>query len=262
VAPRADEEHARLSFDLHLRQVAGITDATWEPFPNGENMPPDFYLRLGDDTFAVEVMSLFTQYGQGGDSVSEESIWKATERLTDEVEIEAAQAGILHGGYVLTLDGPYDNFFHSKKQLRSLLLKFITDTQGVAATPGALEFVELPSGQRCAVNKYESASDWVAAAIFSDGGDWNWEVVTELRMLLDDAVSKKAWKLRGVPQPWVLLLLDRHHFARSQEYDRVRQALEPGWGTAGSPAQCFRSINIVQANGEVFPMRPLRTTAG
>jgi len=41
-------------------------------------MPPDFNLRIGGTTFAVEITALFTQYVVAGrESVSEASIWKA-----------------------------------------------------------------------------------------------------------------------------------------------------------------------------------------
>src|SRR5262249_28932544 len=109
MAPRDDEEHARVSFDRYIREH-GVSGTEWQPFPRGESKPPDFNLRVSEIAYAVEVTSLLTQYEQDdGSTIAEQSIWKATERLTDDVEREAAAKGILRGGYVLTVEGPFGN---------------------------------------------------------------------------------------------------------------------------------------------------------
>lgn len=255
MALRVDEEYGRASFERYLRDRAGLTDATWQPFPYGESKPPDLGLRLGGITYGVEITSLFTQYAQeDGSTLSEQTVWKATERLTDEVERNAAALGILRGGYVLTVDGPYDTFLRSKKQVRKYLMDFIASTRELDETRPEIVFQELSSGQRCAVNKWASQTDWVAAAMHSDGGGWDWSIVNELTLLVEAAVVSKARKLRNVPPPCILLLLDRHHVARLEDYLGVRQAVLPTWAAPGSVAKVFHSIYLIQAAGDVFPL--------
>src|SRR5262245_10347429 len=111
MAIRVEERFSQEAFATFLRAEHQVHGAVWETEPNGEQTVPDFHLHHGGLTYAVEVTGLITQYKQAeGRPVSELGIWKATERLADEVEREAADQGLLRGVYILTLDGPYDLF--------------------------------------------------------------------------------------------------------------------------------------------------------
>jgi hypothetical protein len=137
-------------------------------------------------------------------------------------------------------------------------MAFIAATQAVEETAGQLRFEVTPCGQRFAINKWASTQDYVAAAMCSDGGGWNHEVVAELQNLVGGAVAVKARKLRNVPKPCVLLLLDRYHFNRPQDYEVLRGRLTPEWGIGAAAAE-FQSIYLIQADGAVFPLRELES---
>jgi hypothetical protein len=260
VAPRADEELSRESFNGYLRGL-GFEDIHWTPFPNGETVPPDFTLRLDSDAYSVEITSLFTRYAlPDGSSLPEESVWMGVKRLADKAEREARQLGTLSGGYVLTVDGPYDNFTRSRREIKKRLLEFIAATRLDPNTRDELCFDKLcfevaSCGQRFAITKWRSSQDWVAAEMLSDGGGWDWEVVGELQGLVEAAVASKARKLRNVPKPWILLLLDRHHFNRLEDYEELRGRLGPAWGRGSAEGE-FHSIYLIQADGAVFPLKP------
>src|SRR5262252_7294686 len=171
MALRSDEEFTRESFDRYLR-ANGVNGPVWRPHPCGESKPPDAELVLGYITYSVEITSLVTQYEQAdGNTVPEVSIWRATTEMTKSVQDDLASAGLLRGSYVLTVDGPYDRFFKSMRLIRKRLVDFIISTKDCSETPRELVFELLPSGARFAINKYASLDDWVAAAMYSDGGD-------------------------------------------------------------------------------------------
>src|SRR5262249_31524508 len=153
-----------------------------------------------------------------------------------------------------SLDGPYDNFFGSTKRIRKLLMDFIAKTRDVEQTPAEPVFEELPSGLRCAVSKYASQTNSVSVVLHSDGDGWAWSIVDQLRRLTEAAIATKAGKLRNVPPPWVLLLLDCHHLGGVKDYQRLRQAMAPALAARNATARVFHSIYLIQATGDVLPL--------
>jgi hypothetical protein len=179
----------------------------------------------------------------------------ATKRLADEVEREALDQGLLRGTYILTLDGPYDSFGRSKKEMKKLLMDFVASTSGVDHVPMMLEPSETLSGQRYFLQKAGPEKNLIGIAMMGDGADWGWSIVEELLALVKDAINSKAHKLRAVPHPWVLLLLDRHHVSTAMEYEEVRNRLA-GPGTEALALGQFHSVLVVDWQGQVIPMHP------
>jgi hypothetical protein len=208
-----EEEHCREALARHLKDRHGPAADDWQPKPNGKDRPPDFHLRRSGQLYAVEVTSLMSQYRQeGGGRISAEGIWKMTEELADEVEEEAAARGTLRGGYILTVDGPYDNFVPAKREIRKHLLRFILATKDMDAVEMQRTPFQTRSGQRYFLSKTGPKGSMVGVAMMGDGREWDWSVAAELHFLARDAIMAKAHKLRATPSPRILLLLDRHHF--------------------------------------------------
>src|SRR5262249_44333180 len=113
-------------------------------------------------------------------------------------------------------------------------------------------------GQSIIVSKHGLEKDAVAEVIASPDGGWEDDIISQLHSLVEAAITDKARKLRGrVPPPWVLLLLDRYHFARPNHYAAVRASLEASAGKGG-PAEEFHAIFIVDNAGLVFALYPSR----
>jgi hypothetical protein len=256
MAMRADEEFCQRAFADYLQVAHRIHDAVWESEPNGKMTVPDFHLHHAGLKYSVEVTVLMTHYEQAsGEQVSELGIWKATERLANEVEREATAQGILHGIYILTLDGPYDLFRRSRKDIKQVLMDFIASTRDV-------DHVRMPptpsvtaSGQAYFLQKAGVRENLVGLAMFEDGEGWGWSIFAELTSLVQDAILSKAKKLRLLSPPWVLLLLDRHHLATAREYADVRKGLA-GSEWDSSVLQQFHSIYMINGRGQVFPLYP------
>ena len=98
MAMRTDEQFCQEAFGAYLRVRHSVLPDEWVQEPRGQKTPPDFHLYWHGVTFAVEVTGLMSQYEQTeGASISELGVWKTTERLAQEVEREARNAGLLHG---------------------------------------------------------------------------------------------------------------------------------------------------------------------
>ena len=111
-----------------------------------------------------------------------------------------------------------------------------------------------PSGQRYFLQKCGTEKNVVGFAVMGDGEGWAWSLESELRSLVRDSVTSKIHKLRDVPTPWILLLLDRHYVATTNEYEAIRdqlrsivQALNLGK---------FHSVYIIDWRSQVFPLHP------
>lgn len=256
MATRVEEQFCQGAFGDFLRADHQVHGARWEAEPNGEKTAPDFYLHHAGQTYAVEVTGLMTQYEQAeGGSVSELGIWKATERLADEVEREATARGLLRGVYILILHGPYDSFCRSRKDIKRALMEFIDRTRDIDQVPMPPRPSLTPSGQHYFLQKVGVHANLVGLVTLGDGEDWGWSVAAELLSLVQDAIVSKADKLRGIPPPWILLLLDRHYDATASEYADVRDRLSgPEWDS--SILQQFHSIYMINAQSQLFPLYP------
>jgi len=88
-------------FHNYLKEHLTDFDANWEPYPNGENSPPDFNLTLNDRIYAVEVTETEIKKESRGDKVLDRTFQKSRERFVKEIEDEALKLGILKGTYIV-----------------------------------------------------------------------------------------------------------------------------------------------------------------
>jgi hypothetical protein len=254
MATRKEEDYCKTAFDDYLRHRLGVLDGVWEAEPNGETTAPDFCLRHGGRTYAVEVTTLMTQFQQAaGGRISDQGIWKMTGDLAERAEQEATARGLLRGVYVLTVDGPYDTFPQAKREIQEHLLRFIAETRETDQMEMGLTPFQTSSGQRYFLQKTGTHENLVEITMCGDGGEWDWRVVDELYFLVEDAITSKARKLQGVQVPWVLLLLDRHHGATPKEYVKVRDRLAGDEGK-GLPLSRFHSVYIIHGQQQVIPV--------
>jgi hypothetical protein len=254
---RPEEQFCQNSFDAYLRAPErGIAPAWREP----ERDPPDLLLTVSGRLYAVEVTALMTQYEDAeGRSLSELGLWKGTAHLAAGIEREARGWGVLRGSYVLTLDGPYQDWRRSLTEIRAAALRFITETRDDDPSPPPdpavpLSWSTTQAGQRFSIQKTGLRGDGVDIVILGDGSAWGWEIAEELHRLAEGATASKGHKLRDVPPPWVLLLLDEQHMALEREYQEVGRRLA-GAGD-NDPVRKFHSVYIVNRSGAVYCFYP------
>ncbi len=253
---RQDEQFARDGFDQHVRQVERSKNAIWESHPNGQSLPPDCCLQIGEKRFAVEITAIHTQYSQDdGGNVSELSVWKYAENLVDKIEREAKKNGTLKGAYAVTFYGPYRNLGASAKEIRRLVLDHLEKTQGDC--PG-LELeppLNLESGGQISITKIGVALDAIGHSMFGDGGDWGWAIVEEYAQRIIESIDIKASKLREVPKPWILLLLDEIGYANEGDLQQLKDRLATEFSATGSNASHFNAICLVNRDQTVFELK-------
>jgi hypothetical protein len=256
MATRKEEAVCQEAFDGYLRGQHADHSVAWEPEPNGEKTPPDFHLHFGRHCYAVEVTTLMTQYEQSaGRPISDRGIWKMTEDLAQEVEDQTLQEGSLRGVYVLTVDGPYDNYFVAKREIKQLLLEFIRQTKDQERIERGMKPLQTPAGHRVFLEKWGTQENCVGIIMHGDGSEWDWKVVEELYSLVARAVTEKAHKLRAVPKPKVLLLLDAHHLATERESQEVGARIA-GEDEKGVPIREFHSVYLIGLQAKVLPLYP------
>jgi hypothetical protein len=255
---RPEEELCQKAFERYLQAQHGIRDTEWEPEPNGETTVPDFHMHHGGLTYAVEITALMTQSDQAeGEPVSKLGIWKTTERLAGEIEQEAIKQGLLRGGYTLTMTGPYHFFRRSRNELKEVLMDFIARTRDIDEVRWPRVPSVTRSGQHYFLQKESNGrKNFVEISTLGDDGGWSSNIVEELSSLVQDAIASKVEKLRAVPPPRVLLLLDRYYLATDREYADVRDRLL--WPGCDYPAlHQFQSIYLIHGDNEVFLLYPL-----
>jgi hypothetical protein len=111
------------------------------------------------------------------------------------------------------------------------------------------------TGERYYLEKFSPQGASVSIGMNDDCSGWSWEVAAEIHKLAEVAITEKAHKLRNVPRPWVLLLLDLDHAATKREYEEVRRQLVGPGGIAPTLHQ-FHAVYVINGGREVFRMYP------
>ena len=233
---RNDEIAAIESFSEHLLSK-GIKVEPWE---EGED-PPDFYLMVESERFAVEVTNLIDEIKVNDKSVPRLAYSISVDRLVSEIEQESHKKGNLKGSYQLWVDGPFEDFFKVKKHIKSESLTFLEDTKDLspelgkyllaADDTGAIlktDFPEEPpellqgaGAVFCFISKKHGSADRVFPLKTSPKWlDWEADLAQEACGLLQAAISTKCHKLKNVATKKILLLPDLSRFMTLELYRR------------------------------------------
>ncbi len=133
-----------------------------EPWEEGED-PPDFYLTVESERFAVEVTNLIDEIEVNkedaprpsytaaevtnpideievnGKDVSRLSYTMVVDKLASEIEKESLKNGIMGGSYVLWVNGPLKDFSKHKRHIKAKALAFLEQMKDSA--PGYGEYL-------------------------------------------------------------------------------------------------------------------------
>jgi hypothetical protein len=210
---RKDEEFCKSQFnDLILQLGLGVPEhIRWEEVQQADE-PPDYYLWLKEQRYAVEITSVIDLIPTKPRPQPSLGISSALSRLVDEVEREAQRQGILNGAYAVSLE-PLDNFDMVKPAIIKGLLQYIVDTQHIPKASSRIVFEN--EGQDCTIEKLHHDKDYVAEAI-SYPAKWEGEAATELCAGLKSILQTKKRKLKDITYPVVLILLDVYHYSANR----------------------------------------------
>ena len=238
------EEFCKTAFENYLVQNVGTTSPVWSRVPKGQD-PPDYYLELGTEAFAVEVTSTEVireaSIGEGG--VREETYVASHSAFVKELESMAIESGFLRGVYILTFRHPLASihFAQVKANVLKQLLSFLRSTQELSSS--SEEVIYYDNEAVCWISKLQARPNAVYD-IFEDGA---WTESQEFRHLVScilvKALSDKKHKLqkKGESLPAILLLLNTYPLANAATYCSCFQS--------NAENEFFHSVFLVNGNG-------------
>lgn len=242
-----DELFCKDSFDDHLKGHLGVTNTDWQRVPRGQD-PPDFYLALGNRSFAVEVTrtEVMQDTALGAGQVRKQTYLSTHVEMVKEVEQAAKESGTLNGTYAILFRSPLtaSHFSKVKKTILEKLLDYIRQTQQMASSPSRPVFCK--DSPACWIEKLHNQSDKVCEVF--QGFAWveSPEVTDEVCRMLQHAVDdkKRKFEAKGESLPRILLLLNTYDFASPAMYKDCIHRI--------SDADFFHSIFVVWHDGSGF----------
>jgi hypothetical protein len=228
---KPDEEFVISSLAAHL-------GGTWSA---GEN-PPDAYLRIGEETVAVEISTL-TQHvvdERGGMQarLSEDStaLW-----LANELDKELCRAIPDGRMVVLTLRAPISKARRTKKELADRIMHLVANT-----TDQTIDVEEHILGNRIDINlsSYDGPGQAkVLAAVINQKSDPH--ITSNARIILEERIATKTKKCSSLAlKVPVWLALSNHYFLASHE--TYKQAIAQVSGS-----HVFAKIFLISGSGSV-----------
>jgi len=210
---RSHEEISRKSFNLWISARGSFEHVSWTDVAQA-NEPPDWFLDIGQNRYAVEATSIVDAVHELGIKTTSASISSALHYLVAEVESEARDRGFLHGAYLVEL-APLPNFRKNRKWLRDVLLKYVEETAGVDM-PDPKEFGKV-GNSNISIRKLHADRDHIAEMI-SYGVKSGNEATIDLQKLLESTLTRKAQLLQRQNKPVILLILDSFGYSHIADW--------------------------------------------
>jgi len=206
--------------------------------------PPDWYLEIGPERYAVEATSIVEYLSDLGPNVSSVSISASLHDLVDEVEAIARSQGILNGGYWVEL-APLPDFNKNREWLREALINYVRDTCDMDEAEQK-DFGKIKDSN-LSIRKFRSDKDYIGEMI-SFGVKSGHEASIELSQYIATSISKKAHLLRNIGEPIILLILDSYNYSHLADWKEAISGLKIPVGISvvartepGSPADIIYS---------------------
>ncbi len=231
MSPKSErEEFCRSRFDAYLQQRNVSERIEWQEGPE----PPDYYLAVGDQRFAVEVTTISDKIDVGsGKEIEREKLVEYRKRLVSEVEGEARKEGILRGSYHVKfapLLPPQFDLDRHRRQIKRRLLLYIEKTQDESAHPE--QTVEIKGKPYCTIHKVSFLPPQIRVPWEPWTGCWEADALSKACEWLQLAMRRKAGRLKGADErlgielPKVLLILHDFDAVDFTTYEHFVSRLE------------------------------------
>ena len=211
---RPDEDFAQRAFHEHLVGL-GLGSISWTPGTE----PPDRYLTIGDQRFAVEITQIMEVVDLGSHAMPDHGVAQALARFGQDLEKEARKRGILHGSYAIYLE-PIPHFKTRQAELTEKAFEYLSRTSGdesaVAALIGAYE-----NGATIHIEKFSSSGEHLHYMTGGAGAKWGGQILHDLSTLIPSALADKTEKLKTLTIPKVVLLIDAYVYGKGAEWQAV-----------------------------------------
>ena len=197
---KKQEEFCRDEFDRWLKGQYPKVSVSWK---DGFE-PPDFWLILNDQEYAVEITRLVDER----DRRVTASLW----HIVDNAEVKAREANNFFGTYVVRFTGPIKTFKNWRNTLKDKIFEYVRQTVLLQTHSG--ENIVVNDQTLCHIQKLDPGGATIGCTGPNNGGGWEEDIRRDLRVLLKEAFSKKTKKLNKINHPKVLVLYDLYWFAK------------------------------------------------
>jgi hypothetical protein len=247
------EAMARDAFGAFLH-AAGIPKVRWR---RGRERP-DYYLRIGRASYAVEVTRIMDEHDVGGFAHSTHGVRASLRQLSQAVEREALRAGTLSGSYVMTL-APVPNLRRVRPELVAGALRYIDATRVVAVAP-SIVLMPLPLGRKIAIQKVAASPNQVGAGMLIGPVKRTHVVQDDLRRLIRESLEGKRVRLCRTRLPRVLLLIDSFVYGELEDWRAALTQLDlAGFHTVARIAD--RGVcQVLYSEADAWSDRPTNRT--
>jgi len=217
---RRHEEISRESFERWISAHLPSEHVSWTEVSVPDE-PPDWFLEIGPDRFAVEATSIVDVVQELGVEATSASVSAALHDLVTEVETVARDRGLLNGAYLVEL-APLPNFRKHRKWLRDALLDYVESTAKLSEADPK-EFGKVGNSD-ISIRKLPSDRAYIGEMI-SFGVKSGHEASIQLGELLATAVSEKSKLLSHLKADVILLILDSFGYSHIADWTSALAAL-------------------------------------
>lgn len=233
--PNEREERCKDRFDAWLRANVGAVDPQWTYEPKGHSTPPDFWLDLDGERFAVEITSIESAEEVLGVRVTESGWYEAFLGLKNELEHEAAQISGHEGLYRLFVHAVVPKWSRRRSMIKTRIQQYIAATQGVDQSEGSNITVDGQDALRI-----EKAASTAPLFISLNDFSRSWPD-DNFRPSLQEAVLRKIEILGSMALPCILILEDHYRLPDPVDWDAALRDI--------GAQNFFHSIFIVRGVG-------------
>jgi hypothetical protein len=229
---KQQERFCRDEFDSWLRKRYPDTGIVWQ---DEANDPPDFWLMLNGQRYAVEVTRIVDEQERGDTA----ALWQLVERA----EKDAQEAGELSGIYVVVFNGRIDKLGKLRNAMTATLRELVRETAALekfSPTP-----IEVSGRVLCKVEKHSphgSVLAPVGGAV--DSGSWEGEIREKLSELLQRAFGRKCAIPTKMKVPTIIILYDVYRLASRKTFIECLQAIPQ--------ARIFHTLYVVEDLGRGY----------
>jgi hypothetical protein len=244
--PTHRENFCAKSFDRYLAHQLDGPLPCWTPVPAGQD-PPDFFLSLGNETYAVEVTStqVLRKPSIGETPVNEET-YEATHRAMVNTLEDAACTRKLKGCYVISFDQPIASvdFHEAQNHFVVEVLDAISRSQEKPVSWS--EPVRQDDKTLCCLLKVGEGD----IHIFEEFSDGAWTDSPEFLAFVTEIFrhviirKKRLLEAKRISQPSILLLLNTYGLADSKTCTSCIEKIQE--------RDSFCAIFIVQTDGSGY----------
>lgn len=225
---REDEEICKDAFNKYLSLRFDTKVISWEEVSQ-ENEPPDYFLKLNGEKFAVEVTQIMITKELDKKKISILSVVGFIEGLIQEVKQNTVH--IPNGSYFLSYQNLLNNHKYASNSRNNLvknIIKYIEDTQNVNNAPKKT-ILQKGYNELFAITKVNNLKKEIIGSsidFFNADG-----VMKEVYSLIKSSMIEKAHKLSKINKPKILLLYDNYRlrsevFAQESDIENLINFLD------------------------------------